>query len=93
MKIATFNMNNVNKRLANLLAWLGSAKPDVVRLQELKAADREFSKAAIEKAGYSAVWRGQKSWNGVAILACGSEPIVTRAELRVISPVFLFVSA
>ena len=81
MKIATFNINNVNKRLANLLAWLRTAKPDVVCLQELKAADREFPKAAIEKAGYGAVWRGQKSWNGVAILARGAEPIVTRTEL------------
>ena len=51
------------------------------RLQELKATDREFPKAAIEKAGYGAVWRGQKSWNGVAILARGAEPIVTRTEL------------
>ena len=72
MKIATFNINNVNKRLANLLAWLRAAKPDVVCLQELKAADREFPQAAIEKAGYGAVWRGQKSWNGVAILARGT---------------------
>jgi exodeoxyribonuclease-3 len=81
MKIATFNVNNVNKRLANLLAWLRAAKPDVVCLQELKAADREFPEAAIAKANYGAVWRGQKSWNGVAILARGSEPIVTRTEL------------
>src|ERR1700728_1163426 len=81
MKIATFNVNNVNKRLANLLAWLRAAAPDVVCLQELKAADREFPRAAIEKAGYGAVWRGQKSWNGVAILARGSEPIVTRTGL------------
>src|SRR5580658_6728900 len=81
MKIATFNINNVNKRLPNLLAWLRAAKPDVVCLQELKAADREFPKAAIEKAGYGAVWRGQKSWNGVAILARGRVPIVTRTEL------------
>ncbi len=81
MKIATFNINNVNKRLANLLAWLRAAKPDVVCLQELKAADREFPQAAIGKAGYGAVWRGQKSWNGVAILARGCEPIVTRREL------------
>jgi len=81
MKIATFNINNVNKRLANLLAWLDAAAPDVVCLQELKAADREFPDAAIAKAGYRAVWRGQKSWNGVAILARGSEPIVTRTEL------------
>ena len=81
MKIATFNVNNVNKRLANLLAWLKAAKPDVVCLQELKAADREFPQAAIEKAGYRAAWRGQKSWNGVAILARGSKPIVTRTDL------------
>src|SRR6516162_3892467 len=81
MKIATFNINNINKRLANLLAWLKTAKPDVVCLRELKAADREFPQAAVEKAGYGAVWRGQKTWNGVAILARGCEPIVTRREL------------
>jgi len=81
MKIATFNINDINKRLANLLDWLRRAKPDVVCLQELKAADRDFPKAMIEKAGYGAVWRGQKSWNGVAILARGAEPIVTRTEL------------
>jgi exodeoxyribonuclease III len=81
MKIATFNINNVNKRLANLVAWLRAAKPDVACLQELKAADGEFPRAAIEKAGYGAVWRGEKSWNGVAILARGAEPIVTRTAL------------
>ena len=81
MKIATFNINDVNKRLGNLIGWLRAEKPDVVALQELKAADREFPKAAIEKAGYGAVWRGQKTWNGVAILARGCEPIVTRREL------------
>jgi exodeoxyribonuclease III len=81
MKIATFNINNVNKRLANLLGWLRAAKPDVVCLQELKATDREFPQAALGKAGYGAVWRGQKSWNGVAILARGSDPIVTRDAL------------
>jgi exodeoxyribonuclease-3 len=81
MKIATFNINNVNKRLANLLAWLREAKPDVVSLQELKATDTEFPAAAIEQAGYGAVWRGQKSWNGVAILARDAEPIVTQVGL------------
>jgi exodeoxyribonuclease III len=81
MKIATFNINDVNKRLGNLIGWLDAEKPDVVALQELKAADRELPKAAIEKAGYGAVWRGQKTWNGVAILARGCEPIVTRREL------------
>jgi exodeoxyribonuclease-3 len=77
MKIATFNVNNVNKRLANLVDWLADARPDVVCLQELKASDAEFPRAAIERAGYRAVWRGQKSWNGVAILARDAEPIVT----------------
>src|SRR5262249_27785036 len=62
-------------------AWLRRAKPDVVALQELKAADAEFPKAALETAGYGAVWRGQKSWNGVAILARGCEPILTRTQL------------
>jgi exodeoxyribonuclease III len=81
MKIATFNVNNVNKRLANLLEWLHAAKPDVVALQELKAAHAEFPQAAIEKAGYGAVWCGQKSWNGVAILGRDCEPIVTRRGL------------
>ena len=81
MKIATFNINNVNKRLSNLLAWLEAAEPDVACLQELKATDSEFPVAAIEKAGYGAVWRGQKSWNGVAILARGCEPVVTHTSL------------
>ena len=81
MKIATININNVNKRLANLLGWLRRARPDVVCLQELKATNLEFPIAAIEKAGYGAVCRGQKSWNGVAILARDSEPVVTRTEL------------
>ena len=80
MKIATFNINNINKRLENLLAWLREEAPDVVCLQELKAADSELPRAAIEKAGYGAVWLGQKSWNGVAILARG-EPIITHSAL------------
>ena len=81
MKIATFNINNVNNRLDILLAWLAAAKPDVVCLQELKAADKQFPRAAIEAAGYGAVWRGQSTWNGVAILARGGEPVLTRNEL------------
>jgi exodeoxyribonuclease III len=68
MKIATFNINNVNKRLPNLLHWLKSARPDIVCLQELKCTDKDFPAAAIKRAGYDAVWRGQKTWNGVAIL-------------------------
>jgi len=81
MKIATFNINNVNKRLSNLLDWLQSSKPDVVCLQELKATDDAFPRDAIEGAGYGAVWKGQKSWNGVAILSRVGEPVLTRTRL------------
>jgi exodeoxyribonuclease-3 len=81
VKIATFNINNVNRRLPNLLAWLEAAKPDVVCLQELKSTNPEFPAAAIREAGYGAVWQGQASWNGVAILARGAEPVLTRRQL------------
>lgn len=81
MKIATFNINGVNKRLDILLTWLGTAEPDVVCLQELKATDGQFPRAAIEAAGYGAVWRGQAAWNGVAILARDREPVLTRTGL------------
>src|SRR4051812_50219351 len=74
MKIATFNINNINRRLPNLLAWMRTAKPDVVALQELKASDGEFPAAAIEKAGYGAVWRGQKNREGGALLAPHPRP-------------------
>ena len=81
MKIATFNINNINRRLDNLLAWLRSARPDIACLQELKASDNEFPLRAIEKAGYRAVFQGQKTWNGVAILSRKSDPVLTRIEL------------
>ena len=81
MKIATFNINNVNRRLPNLLRWLRAAKPDVVALQELKSTDEDFPVEAINKAGYRAVWRGQKSWNGVALLARNADPVLIRTEL------------
>jgi exodeoxyribonuclease III len=81
MKIATFNINNINRRLPNLLQWLRAAKPDIVCLQELKAADADFPLAAIEKAGYGAVWRGQRTWNGVAILARKADPVLIRTAL------------
>ena len=81
MKIATFNINNVNRRLPILLAWLAEAKPDVVCLQELKAAQENFPEAALEAAGYGAVWQGQRTWNGVAILARGAKPVPTRISL------------
>jgi exodeoxyribonuclease-3 len=81
LRIATFNINNVNRRLDNLLAWLDREAPDVVCLQELKADQRQFPARAIEAAGYGAVWRGQRTWNGVAILARGAEPMMTRRAL------------
>ena len=69
MKVATFNINNINKRLDNLLAWLSKAEPDVVSLQELKAEQEAFPVNALRTLGYEAVWQGERSWNGVAILA------------------------
>jgi exodeoxyribonuclease-3 len=80
-KIATFNINNINSRLDNLLEWLDESKPDIVCLQELKADHSDFPESALSKAGYQAVWRGQKSWNGVAILSRVGEPVVTRYTL------------
>jgi exodeoxyribonuclease-3 len=69
MKIATYNVNGVNGRLSVLLRWLKESSPDVVCLQELKAPEERFPLEAINKAGYQAIWHGQKSWNGVAILS------------------------
>jgi exodeoxyribonuclease-3 len=73
MKIATYNVNGVNGRLPVLLRWLKETAPDVVCLQELKAPDENFPEQAILDAGYNAIWHGQKSWNGVAILSRGAE--------------------
>ncbi|MFL6858256.1 MAG: exodeoxyribonuclease III [Allosphingosinicella sp.] len=81
MRIATFNVNGVNGRLAVLLEWLAEAKPDVACLQELKAPQDKFPAAAIEQAGYGAIWLGQPRWNGVAILARGCEPVETHRGL------------
>jgi exodeoxyribonuclease-3 len=81
LKVATFNINNINRRLPNLLRWLRTAKPDVVALQELKSADADFPIGAIDKAGYGAVWRGEKTWNGVALLARNADPVLIRTEL------------
>jgi exodeoxyribonuclease-3 len=81
VKVATFNINNINKRLGNLLDWLAKAKPDVVSLQELKAEQGAFPADALRSAGYEAVWQGERSWNGVAILARDSTPVLTRASL------------
>lgn len=74
MKIATYNVNGINARLPVLLRWLHKAAPDVVCLQELKAPQDNFPLTAIQEAGYHAIWHGQKSWNGVAILARNTPP-------------------
>ena len=81
MKIASYNVNGVNGRLEVLLRWLADASPDVACLQELKAPQERFPIEAIEAAGYGAVWQGQKSWNGVALLVKGQEPHLTRKGL------------
>jgi exodeoxyribonuclease-3 len=81
VKIATYNVNSVNARLPNLLRWLQESAPDVVCLQELKAPQDKFPEAAIREAGYGAIWHGQKSWNGVAILARGTQPVEIRRAL------------
>lgn len=74
MKIATYNVNGINSRLPVLLRWLQETSPDVVCLQELKAPHEKIPEKAIHDAGYSAIWHGQKSWNGVAILSKIGEP-------------------
>ena len=81
MKIATFNVNGVNGRLPILLRWLESAQPEIVCLQELKAPEEKFPSMAIQGCGYGAVWHGQKSWNGVAVLAREFEPVEIRRGL------------
>lgn len=81
MKIATYNVNSVNARLPVLLRWLGETNPDIVCLQELKAPQEKFPEAAIRDAGYGVIWHGQKSYNGVAILARGREPLETQRGL------------
>jgi exodeoxyribonuclease III len=74
MRVATFNVNGIGSRLPALLQWLDETQPDVACLQELKAPQEKFPEADIRAAGYGVIWHGQKSWNGVAILARGTEP-------------------
>ena len=81
MKIATFNVNGIRSRLAHLLTWLEREAPDVACLQELKCTDAAFPIDAIHEAGYGAVWAGQSSWNGVAILSRGADPVESRRGL------------
>lgn len=81
MKIATYNVNSIGSRMPNLLEWLEKEKPDVACLQELKAPDNRFPQKALADAGYGAIWHGQISWNGVAILAKGENPVERRKGL------------
>ncbi len=81
MKIATYNVNSINARLPILLRWLSETTPDIVCLQELKAPQENFPLQAIQDAGYNAIWHGQKSWNGVAILARSAQPEEIRRAL------------
>jgi exodeoxyribonuclease III len=81
LRIASWNVNDVHKRLPLLLAWLEATRPDVVALQELKTTDTAFPRAALEAAGYGSLVVGQRTWNGVALLARGSEPVPVRRPL------------
>ena len=81
MKIATYNVNGINGRLPVLLRWLNESHPDIVCLQELKAPEEKFPEKAIQDAGYNAIWHGQKSWNGVAILSRNAQPQEIRRAL------------
>jgi exodeoxyribonuclease-3 len=81
MKIATFNVNGIKARLPHLLRWLEREQPDVACLQELKSLDEGFPVEPIRAAGYHALWKGQRSWNGVALLARGMEPVEVRRAL------------
>jgi exodeoxyribonuclease-3 len=81
MKIATFNINGMTARGSALLRWLEQKQPDVACLQELKTPQEKFPEQAIREAGYGVIWHGQKSWNGVAILARGTDPVERRRVL------------
>ena len=81
MKIATYNVNGIKARLPNLLQWLARESPDVACLQELKATDETFPVKALQDVGYEAVYKAQRSWNGVAILARSGMPVAARREL------------
>src|SRR5258706_12266657 len=74
VRVATFNINNINRRLDNLLSWLAKAEPDVVSLQELKTEQGAFPVNALRTLGYEAVWLGDRSWNGVGILGGSPGP-------------------
>ena len=81
LRIASYNINGINGRLHVLTRWLKEFQPDIVGLQELKCTDEQFPRDAIEEVGYSAIWHGQKSWNGVALLSRVGTPVETRRAL------------
>jgi exodeoxyribonuclease-3 len=81
LRIASYNINGINTRLPVLLRWLAEFEPDIVGLQELKCLDEAFPARAIQEAGYQAIWHGQKSWNGVAIMSRVGAPVETRRGL------------
>jgi len=81
IRIASFNINGINRRWDTLAAWLSAAKPDIVCLQELKSEKGDFPEDALAELGYRAVWVGQRSWNGVAILSRLGEPVLIRTKL------------
>lgn len=81
MKIATFNVNGLNARLAALQRWLEEFEPDVACLQELKTPAERFPAGTFRAAGYHAIWHGEKSWNGVAILSRHGPPLERRRVL------------
>ena len=81
MILATWNVNGIRARGAQVLEWITAERPDVVCLQELKAEQRAFPERALRAVGYRSVWQGERSWNGVAILARNNEPVLTRLSL------------
>jgi bifunctional non-homologous end joining protein LigD len=81
VRIATWNVNNVRKRLPQLLAWLAATQPDIIALQELKTETSAFPRAELEAAGYGCLVVGQRTWNGVALLSRGFDPIEIRPAL------------
>ena len=81
MRIASFNINGIKARLPRLLEWLEETRPTVACLQEIKTMDEGFPAEEFESIGYKAIWHGQKSFNGVAILADGVEPVETQRGL------------
>ncbi len=81
LRVASYNINGINPRLHVLSRWLEEFQPDIACLQELKCTDEAFPSDSIEALGYSAIWHGQRSWNGVAILSRVGEPVETRRQL------------